>query len=204
MRHWLFLLRSRDHGARGAFTLVEILVVLGITAALAGLVLTYTSASRDQVAMYVEEAKLAQTVSRAKALAITTFDQPGGRNEIPCGYGVHFDYASQPQTYTLFSYKVQDCAIVNALDLSDLASGQCTSDSKACTIASAILPKNVALVASGEDPIENVLFIPPDPKTWVWYQGADATSTTGAGHIYLAAAKISVKVFVGQGGQITF
>jgi prepilin-type N-terminal cleavage/methylation domain-containing protein len=191
----------RSWFSRKGFTLVEVIIVIGITTVLAGLILTYTSDSRDQVAMYVEEAKLAQTISRAKALSITTFNQPGGRAEIPCGYGVFFNYDAQ--TYNLFSYKTPKCVFAQSLDLSEMEEGDCTIGVPACSISSAVLPRNVKLFFEGkEDSIDTVFFIPPDPKTWVWNK--DAISTSTSGRVYLSTSKTNVSVYVGPGGQISF
>ena len=181
--------------------MVEVIIVIGITTVLAGLILTYTSDSRDQVAMYVEEAKLAQTISRAKALSITTFNRPGGKDQIPCGYGVLFNY--ETQSYNLFSYKTPKCVFAQSLELSELEDGECADGAIACSISSAVMPRNVKMTFEGkEDPIDTVFFIPPDPKTWVW--GKDAIATSTSGRVYLSTSKAGVSIYVGPGGQISF
>ena len=170
---------------RAGFTLVEILIVIGITAVLSSMVLTYTSASRDQVALYVEQAKLAQTISRAKSLAITTYNDPNGEEDsIPCGYGVHFDYDAGE--YLLFSYDAANCTITSTLDPQAMT-----------VISTAELSIAMHFSEDAEDPIQDILFIPPDPKTWIWQLSALTTSTSG--RVYLETAKGAASVAVSQG-----
>ncbi len=187
---------SLPRASRAAFTLIEILIVVGITTVLASMILTYTSTSRDQVALYVEEAKLAQSISRAKSLAIATFNQP----EIPCGYGMHLDYDAQ--TYTIFSYSAPQCVIGNTLDLSGLDAEDCQAGG-ACAITTEVLPPNVALTDGGDNPIQDVLFIPPDPKTWIWRLDDLATTTSGNAYLRTPGGTQAV-IGVSQAGQITF
>ncbi len=184
--------------SRKAFTLIEVIIVIGITAVLAGLILTYTSASRDQVALYVEEAKLAQTISRAKSLAITTFNRASEGEAVPCAYGVHVNY--DEQSYEIFSYSAPKCE-VTVQDLTDIGEGDCTNQ-PACVFSKETLPANVKLTAMSEDAIEDIVFIPPDPKTLIWKQGFETTSNQGS--IGLSAGKAAVTIGVGEGGQITF
>lgn len=148
--------------------------------------LTYTSTSRDQVALYVEEAKLAQNISRAKSLAIATFNRP----EVPCGYGVGIDYDAA--TYSLFSYNVADCSTITALNPGNKEA-----------VSSFDLPPNVRFATPGSESIEDVLFLPPEPRTWIWHAGAISTSTRGA-IVLETAAGTTVTIEVGVGGQITF
>jgi prepilin-type N-terminal cleavage/methylation domain-containing protein len=183
---------------RKGFTLIEVIIVVGITAVLAGMILTYTSASRDQVALYVEQAKLAQSISRTKSLAITTFNRPPGDGPVPCAYGIHMDYDAQ--TYTIFSYAAPRCAIT-AADLAQIGEEDC-SQTSACVVSTEHLPLNVRLVADDAAAVSDILFVPPDPKTWIWKQGFNATSTEG--QVSLEATQATVVIRINQAGQITF
>ncbi len=80
------------------FTLIEILVVLAITAVLASLAIVYTHTGQDQVNLSIEESKVAQLILEAKELSVATYST----NSATCAYGVHFDFASS--TYSLFEY----------------------------------------------------------------------------------------------------
>src|SRR3989344_3199887 len=83
---------------RRAFTLIEILVVISVITMLSAFVLTYNATSRNQVALRIEQAELVQTISRAKSLALATYNKP----EVPCGYGVYINYSEN--NYAIFSY----------------------------------------------------------------------------------------------------
>lgn len=172
--------------SRRGFTLIEVLIVIAITSLLAGLMLTYTSTSRDQVALYVEEAKLAQNISRSKSLALATYNRP----EVPCGYGVGIDYDSS--SYSLFAYRAEDCSEVDFLS----AAGK-------EEISSFALPPNVRFAPPGAASIEDVMFLPPEPRTWIWHAGSLATSTGGE-IVLMTPAGSTVTIKVGVGGQITF
>lgn len=185
------------------FTLVEVLVVVAITSLLAGAVLTYSSRGRTQVALYVESAKLAQVALRAKSLAIATYNNPG----TPCGYGVHLDIPNN--TYSLFSYSPKDangdlnCAsIVNSpID---------TTDPAYSPIENFDMQKSVQFVdlPSSDNGIQEVLFVPPDPKTYIWVRGGLSQPASDiTGQIELVAVNDPASVLrlrISSAGQINF
>lgn len=173
---------------RFGFTLIEVLVVLGITSLLAGMILTYTSTSRDRTALYVEEAKLAQTISRAKALGIATFTANGTP---PCGYGLKVDYDAQ--SYSVFSYRADSC------DIQVFGLGATMEN-----VSTDQLSPNVRFAEPGEGSVEVILFVPPDPKTWVWHIGSAVTSTAGSITLKTATGNSELTIQVNSAGQITF
>jgi prepilin-type N-terminal cleavage/methylation domain-containing protein len=177
--------------ARSGFTLVEVLVVIAITSLLAGLILTYSSESRDQVALYVHQAKLSQTISKAKSLTVSTYNNP----VIPCGYGVHVDYAQN--TYKLFSYGVAgappQCSGITTLD-----------NSLETTITTEKLPPNLSFEKPDSEAIVDILFLPPNPDTWIWLHGGNGTSTFGSISLQTNSGTWSVPVLVSSAGQISF
>lgn len=173
---------------RKGFTLVEVLVVIGITTLLSGVILSYTSSSRDQVALYVEEAKLAQTISRAKSLAIATY----GHLPAPCGYGVRVYYGSN--SYELFSYGAD-------ISCSELPSPLIEDDM--VEVVTYKLPPNVRFRPHAQDAAGTIFFLPPDPTTSIWQEGFNATSTDAK--IYLTTSQgTAAVVAVRSSGQITF
>ena len=184
--HENYALRTASRVSRAGFTLIEILIVVGITAMLSGAVLTYTSTSRDRISLSVEEAKLAEVISRAKSLAITTY----AREDVPCGYGVSLDY--EAHTYELFAFDAPSCRSITSLD-----------EGEKSEVEQFVLPPNVRL-GEGEERLEHVLFIPPDPKTWIWRLEDAATSTTGSIYLTNLGGTSPFRIVVGQGGQISF
>ena len=172
--------------ARG-FTLIEVLIVIAITALLAGLILTYTSSSRDQVALYVEQARLAQTVAKAKSLTISTYNNP----TVPCGYGVSVDYAND--TYLLFAYDAPSCASITFLN-PDFQRELSTHR----------LPLNLQLPEPDAESVSGVLFTPPDPKGWIWLEASRTTSTEGRIPLASRGGNLTTSVSISSAGQISF
>ena len=88
---------------RRGFTLIEVLVVVGITIVMAGTLLAYNHESEKQFALSVSQAKLVGLLSRAKAHALEKY---AGSNVDPdaCGFGAHFDSAA-PTIIILFQDK---------------------------------------------------------------------------------------------------
>lgn len=176
------------------FTLVEVLVVLAITSFLAGMVLTYSSVGRSQVALYVESAKLAQVAFRAKSLAIATYNNP----DTPCGYGLRVD--APAKSYSLFSYRPASCSSVSLgpVDLNDPGYR---------TIETFSLPKEIDFATDGAADLDFVLFVPPDPKTYIWTEGqavGPAQDATGEVALRAAGSDNIMRVKVSPAGQVSF
>lgn len=180
--------------SRSAFTLIEVLVVIAITSLLAGMILSYSSNSRDRVALYVEQAKLSQTIAKAKALTVSTYNDPA----IPCGYGVHIDY--EKDAYQLFSYGAQDDSrqVVDCDDITVLDFNLRTE------VQTEQLPANLTFENPDEKSIEDILFLPPNPNTWIWLYGSNGTSTEGRVPVSAKSGEFSVYILVSSAGQITF
>lgn len=75
------------------FTLVETLVVVGITIIMTTTLIAYTRSSGRQITLYTEQAKLIGILNRAKSLAL----QREGA-EVFCAYGVRF---TGPNSYEI-------------------------------------------------------------------------------------------------------
>ena len=157
------------------FTLIEVLVVVAIMATLSALAIVYSHVGQDQIALSIEESKVAQLILEAKELSIATYSANGDT----CAYGVQFDYSSQ--TYSLFAY--------NSAASSSLPSGRPICPSIASTSV-AIDPGAINMYVAGSwqikhlagcllndfgaasDTIQDVLFYPPDPCTLISTDGA--------------------------------
>ena len=180
--------------ARRGFTLIELLVVLVVTSGLSAFLIIYNHASRQQVALYVEEAKLVQVISRAKSLSLSTYREES--SEI-CGYGIHIDYVNN--RYVLFSYKKPEntgCKKITSIDLD--AEAQLSQYS---------LNKDIVFISPpprGGDKIDDIIFVPPDPTT-LMNSGVSFISN-GFGNIALGTQDGSavVVVTVSSAGQIAF
>jgi len=86
--HWLAGLRWVIIKSASGFTLVEMLVVLGITAMLSSVFIGYGGTIKDQVSLFREEAKMVQVLYKAKTYSVQALKNSDGKSS--CGYGVHF------------------------------------------------------------------------------------------------------------------
>lgn len=194
--------RATNRTRRG-FTLIEVLVVVGITTILAGMVLTYSSRGRNQVALYVEAAKLSQVILRAKSLAIATYIS--ATQGPVCGYGVHIDYATG--SYSLFSYNPVDCSPISisggAINMEDAASNYKAIETNQ-------LAQGVIYGVGSNDPnspkLTDIFFIPPDPATLIWSEGSGVASNLASNVSLVSAAdpQSGITVRASTAGQITF
>jgi prepilin-type N-terminal cleavage/methylation domain-containing protein len=101
-----------ENKVRGGFTLVEVLVTIGILVILLSATVGITRTGDQQVLLSKEQSLLLVALNRAKASALQTFFQPNH----PCGYGIFIDIVSN--SYTLFQDQPtnpSDCTTANHL-----------------------------------------------------------------------------------------
>ncbi|MGD1003685.1 MAG: prepilin-type N-terminal cleavage/methylation domain-containing protein [Minisyncoccia bacterium] len=206
-----------DHNKKG-FTLIEILIVLAITALLSSLAIVYTHVGQNQISLSIEESKVAQLILEAKELSVATYSS----NSPTCAYGVAFNYASS--TYSLFAY--------NAAVTSPLYPGRQICPSLASTSvafnASDTQPyqpgswqvhtaQGVVLDGSGgaaSDTIQYILFYPPNPCTMINLAqqttfrsncSSIAGSPPSASYVYLSTVDKSMSrtITVNPAGQVS-
>jgi prepilin-type N-terminal cleavage/methylation domain-containing protein len=210
-----------DHNKKG-FTLIEILIVLAITAVLSSLAIVYTHVGQNQISLSIEESKVAQLILEAKELSVATYSS----NSPTCAYGVAFNYASSAasSTYSLFAY--------NAAVTSPLYPGRQICPSLASTSVAfdtgavqqyqsgswqVHTAPGVVLDGSGgaaSDTIQYILFYPPDPCTMINVAQqttflSDCSSIAGpppsASYVYLSTVDKSMSrtITVNPAGQVS-
>lgn len=81
---------------RRGFTLIEVVIVIGITAFLSALLLTYNRSSDIQIVLSVERAKVVGFLNRAKVFALERNLAKGGENV--CAFGVNFNKSEGKMT----------------------------------------------------------------------------------------------------------
>lgn len=181
------------HLSRNGFTLIELIVVLGITALLSSILISYNSTSRQQLALYAEQIKFVETILRAKALSLSPSIQSSSG---VCGYGVQIDYTAM--NYSLFRCgmpKETDCQSIDSINV-------CSR-----TIISTLdMNNNVKFITQDGTPrLDEILFIPPDPKTLVVSGGAVVNS--GNASVIIQTQNESLKsapISVNSAGLIDF
>jgi len=170
------IMSIKNTKARG-FTVVELLIVMSISALLMSLLIFYSRAGERQIILLNEQAKLVNAILRSKALSIQTYNQPVR----VCGYGVHFSQAG----YLIFK------------DLAD----NCSSSDKRYSGDNEMVQLFVLdqAVKFRDVPLTDVLFVPPDPV--VVFNPTNLTEAT----VILADKndQLSLGVKINSAGQVT-
>lgn len=86
---------------RQGFTLIEALVVVGITIAMAGVLLAYNRESERHLALMVSQARVVGALSRAKAFTLEKY-AGGLATSTACAFGVYVNSGVSPVTLSLF------------------------------------------------------------------------------------------------------
>jgi len=168
-------------GIKG-FTLVEMIVVIGIMMLLSGLFVGYNRTADEQVALFKDQALLVGAINRAKALAQQKLNIVNA-----CAFGVHIDSA---QNFLIFADKKgsTDSPCIND-------NGQSISNYRydlGEELESFSLDKRL-LFTSGVG--QDIIFVPPDLRL----KGSSLPATIT---IQNADGSRSAKVIIADGGQI--
>jgi hypothetical protein len=166
------------------------MVVVTVTALLAGVVLLYSSSTRTQIALSTEKVKLTQVVLRAKSLAISTYSD----ESVPCGFGLAIDPAAR--TYSLVRYAAGNCSVLTSVDVTP---GNIVPVSN----STYTLPNTLTFDASS--PLRYVLFIPPDPRVLLADDsGTLLSGTTGSVTLKSTDKNYQATISFNTAGQVTF
>lgn len=190
----MIFVKSGYGETRNGFTLLEMIIVVGITALLMGYILTYTSTSRNQIALHTEEARIAQTVARAKALSVATYNRP----DVPCGYGVRFLYGeteTDADSYSIFRYNPPECNY--PIEAIDFGFADILND------GNYIIPEYLDIDGAEADALQYILFVPPNPDTYVWRVADFAPSADATVYLRTEDGYASLRVKVNSAGQIS-
>ncbi|KKU19686.1 MAG: hypothetical protein UX31_C0019G0013 [Candidatus Nomurabacteria bacterium GW2011_GWA1_46_11] len=140
---------------RKGFTLIEIVVVMGVVAVLSSLMLGYSQRNSKQVLLATSQAKLASIFARAKFLSIQSFFYSGPRNEIICGHGVGID--TDTKKIFIFQDIIDEGPCSKDLDDYELDAGDKILGGELNQLN--LADKGVNITTDSE----YVIFIPPEP-----------------------------------------
>lgn len=182
------------------FTLIEIIVVVGITALLSSILIIYSQRSREQILLNVEKAKIAQTILRVKSLTLAGFTKPTS-DPPPCSYGFYIDYAAS--TYSIFEYKPPAPATCDDIFTANVINTTPPPFGGFKIISTEKLSPEVKFNLLVADHLGYIVFIPPDLKVMVFKENGDVFF--GPMTIYLTTLDESLSTTIGindQTGQL--
>ena len=193
---------GKKHKISG-FTLIEVLVVMGIIGVLSAILIGYSRQSSKNLLLTSTEAKLLSLISRAKFLSIETYfeelDNPATERKI-CAYGVHVDYGesdgAEPKVF-IFQDRVinDDCSLADNVYDGDAYDLALSTELDLVKINTTIL----ALDSSSSGRLDNVVFIPPDPDVVINDDESTLKATIG---VELRDGSNSFTVTINNVGQV--
>jgi prepilin-type N-terminal cleavage/methylation domain-containing protein len=180
------------------FTVVELIVTIGVIAVLASYLILYNKNSQAQIILSLEQAKLVDALNTAKSLTLSTYIE----NVSSCGYGVYINYSNN--SYEIFRYgQPPNCGAIASSSIN-------STDPSYTKIKITNLPKEVVFDISGNNKLDAMFFIPPDPKILIWRDGSPNPITENAqnyeAYIYLKTKdnSMSKTIKINVAGQISF
>ncbi len=188
------ILRSKSRSRRG-FSLIELLVVVTISAVISSLAIVYSKISQRQIALYVETQKIGEVILRAKALTLATYNDPTPPS---CGYGFDIDYTTR--TYTLFGYNPMPPPPGCNIATIDPAS-------KFPIVQTEVLNRDIVFDTSAADTLYSVLFTPPEPRIFISNNISGAVTDppiSSSVHLKTLDGSTHADVTVSPAGQVEF
>ncbi len=196
---------------KSGFTLIEVLIVLAITAMLSSIAIIYGHVGQEQIGLSIEESKIGELILQAKELSIATYSQNGST----CAYGVSFNYPDQQ--YSLFAYNAKMpgsfCPSLASTTAPNTIDTDAIQEYAAGTWAVQITP-GVELInptsTPASDTVQYVMFYPPDPFTLISTDGQTLLSSytdptiSPESNIYLQTSdgSLSRTISVSPTGQV--
>jgi len=178
------------------FTLVELVITVGITVLLTGVLVIYSQDSRRQILLNVEKGRISQAILEVKSLALAGYTAPP-TNPPPCSYGMKIDYENQ--TYYLFEYyPPSGCSDV--MDISSISENSLFYR----ITKEGIIDKDVKFVEH-DDSFKYLVFIPPSIKVII-FKDENTRENFGSLAVYLETkdGTAETKISISQSGELSF
>lgn len=183
--------RASRASTRG-FTLIEMIVVIGITAIMSSILVGYSREGNRQLILTNTEAKLISLANRAKFLSIETFFEntgAGSDGRIVCAYGVKVDRSARE--IFIFQDRASVCPANNEYD----SGVDIRLNSELDSIR--LDPASVSMTDATN--LNTVMFIPPDPDIII---NNNTSNQSASVVIQLVGSSKSFKMSINKAGQI--
>jgi len=143
------------------FTLLELLIVMGITMLLGASAIGYSRSGEETLNLQISVQKVLSDINQTTSYALSSPERRGHPGERYCGFGIHFDQGNE--MYKVFG------------DVKPTGSGLKCSDSDKRYVQGAddVLYESTLKHSKIDSATSDVLFIPPDPIRYV--NGATST-----------------------------
>lgn len=185
----------------GGFTLIEILVVIAISAVLTGAMVSYSHRSRQQISLNLEKAKITQAIQRARSLTLAGFTDPPTVPP-PCSYGLRVDYINE--TYDVFTYndpspgiKCSEYTTINQLAVGDLTAFQSIGSPEK-------LPDDLSFINAEIDTLGYLIFLPPNLEVYLFDEAGTKVPNARKIHLETVDGSLDGVIRVNINGQISF
>lgn len=179
-------MRQKRPSLKDAFTLVEMVVVLGIMMVLSTMLIAYNRSNERRVLIFTEQAKLAGVLNRAKSLALQKLERASGATV--CALGIHLEKTAG-RMVVFEDRDANESACKNPARVFSYDNGE--------EVESVSLDGNIELAEDYAD----ILFLPP-------YLIVKSDDLAGGGSLILTLRiknqpLYTARVEVNAGGQIT-
>ncbi|HUZ93204.1 MAG TPA: type II secretion system protein [Candidatus Paceibacterota bacterium] len=201
-------LNASAKGLKSGFTLIEILVVIAISAFLSSFAIIYSKTGQNQVTLSVDEQRIVAAIAKARSLTVTTFKDVAAGQASTCGYGMKINYAAN--TYSLFSYLpptgVPAPACNSVVNIDPAQIDQSAAAAKALADYQNLpLDSHIVFNSSPLDSMTYVLFVAPEPRTIVSVSAnGNASLNPASVHLQTSNGMSNVTVTVNDAGQVDF
>ncbi len=179
------------------------MVVLGITLLLAGIAVTYSQESRQLILLNSEKVKIAESISKTKALAITGYTKPASLPP-PCAYGFEVNYTNQ--TFAIFF--IHATTTPPAFTCADVASFLSITPNIPTYIDGypQKIDKNLKISSPPGNGLLYAIFIPPNLDVMMFDSTNSKNIFSSLGINLEAKASSSIKgtITVSQNGYLSF
>jgi type II secretory pathway pseudopilin PulG len=172
------------------FTIIEMLVILGVLALLSGILIVYSRSGEMASNLIRQSAKMVADINRVKNLAITNtiFTDSFGEEKRTCGYGIYFDITNEPNQYIIFADTSFDC---------NTSLHQRSSDGSNDLDVITILPSFSLEIGN----VQQIFFLPPDPE--IFFTTLDGSSIREAEIEIKSNTGAVIGVEVNKTGQVS-